>query len=69
MALFHHVRVTELLPELALPEPAPPLLLLPHAARVSAVVAATASTAPFRMLRIVVISLTIWARARTSVAT
>jgi hypothetical protein len=33
------------------------------------VAAATASTAPFRMLRIVVISLTIWARARTSVAT
>ena len=56
VALFHHVSVTAL-PELeALPEPAP-LLLLPHAARVSAVLAATASTAPFRMLRIVVISL------------
>jgi hypothetical protein len=57
VALFHHVSVTAPLPELAaLPEPAPPLLLLPHAARVSAVVAATASKAPFRMLRIVVIS-------------
>jgi hypothetical protein len=57
VALFHHVSVTVLPPELgALPEPAPPLLLLPHAARVSAVPAATASTAPFRMLRIVVIS-------------
>jgi hypothetical protein len=54
--LFHHVSVTVLPPELAaLPEPAPPLLL-PHAARVSAVVAATASKALFRMLRIVVIS-------------
>src|ERR1035438_2741788 len=49
VALFHHVRVTCLLPaELGL------LLLPPHAARVSAVVAARVMAAYFRMLRMVI---------------